>query len=231
MNWPGAGAAGVWSFWLLALAELFGAGPCLVHLRRAGRRAELGGASGRVAGRWQLFRAGFFGLVVRGGRGAGWLAALARWMRGRGAAPPAQGLLARYCAGRLAFWLGLALLLVASTALEWSRLYRLEALAAGPRRVARWAICLGRLSMQMAGFHRLGPGAIVALPCWALRWCSASPGAIWPSALAHGCTGDLAAKKREIAEDLAWASSAAREREEVVDVERKRSRSTTRCRC
>ena len=49
-----------------------------------------------------------------------WLASLARWMRGEDAAGRATR------RSTAAFWGGLALLLAASTGLEWSRLYRLE---------------------------------------------------------------------------------------------------------
>ena len=54
-----------------------------------------------------------------------WIASLARWMRvdHRPAEPEGH----RWLHGRLAFWIGLAVLLLASTMLEWSRLYRFEA--------------------------------------------------------------------------------------------------------
>ena len=46
-----------------------------------------------------------------------WLASLARWMRADEAGQPGA---------RWPFWLGLVLLVLASTALEWTRLYRFE---------------------------------------------------------------------------------------------------------
>ena len=52
------------------------------------------------------------------------LSALARWLRGE----PAPS---RSTAPRWPFWLGLVLLLAASTALEWTRLYRFEAALPG----------------------------------------------------------------------------------------------------
>jgi S-DNA-T family DNA segregation ATPase FtsK/SpoIIIE len=55
-----------------------------------------------------------------------WLASLAIWMRGEESARPLKSRLDRFRAGWLAFWLGLLLLLLSSTSLEWSRLYRLE---------------------------------------------------------------------------------------------------------
>ena len=56
---------------------------------------------------------------------ANWFASLLRWTRGGVA--PAEPLWRR----RLRFWGGLALLLLASTALEWSRMYRFESLLPG----------------------------------------------------------------------------------------------------
>ncbi len=57
-----------------------------------------------------------------------WLSSLANWLRGgepsSGEQPAPRG---RFNRSRLAFWFGLILLLCASTMLEWSRLYRLEA--------------------------------------------------------------------------------------------------------
>ncbi len=67
-----------------------------------------------------------------------WLSNLARWLRSRELILPKQevapSLPARYLPGRLAFWLGLLLLLAASTTLEWTRFYSLEARLPGTRR-------------------------------------------------------------------------------------------------
>jgi S-DNA-T family DNA segregation ATPase FtsK/SpoIIIE len=52
-----------------------------------------------------------------------WLSALARWMRGN---VEHAVELTGFSRSRTAFWVGMALLLVASSGLEWSRLYRLE---------------------------------------------------------------------------------------------------------
>ena len=49
----------------------------------------------------------------------GWLASLARWLRGEPVPNPGP-----LHSSRLKFWLALVLLLGVSTALEWSRLYR-----------------------------------------------------------------------------------------------------------
>ncbi|HWS05128.1 MAG TPA: DNA translocase FtsK 4TM domain-containing protein [Burkholderiaceae bacterium] len=150
-----------------------------------------------------------------------WLAALARWMRGDGAPPPAQGLLARYCAGRLAFWFGLALLLVASTALEWSRLYRLEPLLPGHAGGALGYL-FGPASVKWLGFTGSGLSAIVAAVLGAALVFRFSWGQL---AERIGAGLDVLVtsrrERREIEEDLELGKQAAREREEVIDVERK----------
>ena len=150
-----------------------------------------------------------------------WLAALARWMRSEALPPPAQGGLARFRSGRLAFWLGLALLLLASTALEWSRLYRLEPLLpghgggvlgylAGPASV-KW------LGFTGSGLVSIAVGVIGASMVFRFSW----------GQLAERIGGRLDSlmvsrrEKRELVQDLELGKLAAREREEVVHVERR----------
>ena len=154
-----------------------------------------------------------------------WLSALARWMRGeaRPARDPAAGWLARLATRRVAFWLGLVLLLGASTALEWSRLYRLEPLLPGPGGGALGYL-LGTSGLQWLGFTGSGMvwialGVIGASLVFRFSW----------SHLAEGLGAridaliDLRRVKRERAEDMALGKRAAREREEVVQVEREES--------
>ena len=149
-----------------------------------------------------------------------WLTTLAEWMRGESVAPASQGRLARFKSGRLAFWLGLALLLVASTALEWSRLYRLEPLLPG-HAGGVLGYLVGPAGVKWLGFTGSGLVSIVV-------------GVIGASLVFRFSWGQLAERiggwldalvvsrreKREIAEDLALGKRAAREREEVVHVER-----------
>jgi S-DNA-T family DNA segregation ATPase FtsK/SpoIIIE len=85
-----------------------------------------------------------------------WLASLARWMRG-GEDPPRTRALPLAATAASPSGSALAVLLCASTALEWSRLYRFEAAPAGPRR--RRAGLPGRPGRrEVAGLHRLRPG-------------------------------------------------------------------------
>jgi S-DNA-T family DNA segregation ATPase FtsK/SpoIIIE len=76
-----------------------------------------------------------------------WLAALARLLRGEPAPAPA---------GRLRVGAGLALLLCASTALEWTRLYRWEELVPGGHAGGVLGLLLGPTSMHWLGFAGSG---------------------------------------------------------------------------
>jgi S-DNA-T family DNA segregation ATPase FtsK/SpoIIIE len=161
-----------------------------------------------------------------------WLTGLARWMRGEADPPPPQAPLALFAAGRLAFWLGLALLLVASTALEWSRLYRLEPLLPG-HGGGVLGFLAGPASVKWMGFTGSGLASIVLGGGGDGAWCSGFPGGML--AEVHGrlrcirLVETSRREKREMAQDLEVGKQAAREREEVLHEVRtgKTRRSTT----
>jgi DNA segregation ATPase FtsK/SpoIIIE, S-DNA-T family len=140
-----------------------------------------------------------------------WLAALARTLRGQ--AKPDAGARAR-------FWVGLVLLLAASCALEWTRLYRFEAPLPGHAGGVLGYV-IGPLSMQWLGFAGSGVlwiAALVAGLSLALRFS-------WLGlAEAIGARLDQLrerrAESRERQEDLRLGELAAREREHVVVEER-----------
>ncbi len=139
-----------------------------------------------------------------------WLAALARDLRGE---PPRSGHAAT-------FWLGLALLLAASAALESTRLYRFEALLPG-HAGGVLGYTLGPLSVKWLGFAGSGVlwiAALVAGMALALRFS-------WLRlAEAIGERIDTFKERREEqrerAEDVRLGLEAQREREHVVEVER-----------
>ena len=119
-----------------------------------------------------------------------------------------------------AAWL---LLMAASCALEWTRLYRCEALLPGPCAAACWAIALGPPSMKWLGFAGSGVlwiAALVVGVSMALRfsWLRS-----WPSASAPASTRCASAAQkrseqcRRPAHRRAGAASSA---SEVVEVER-----------
>ena len=148
-----------------------------------------------------------------------WLAALARWMRA-GEAPRSPAPERPAWWGRMLFWGGLLLLLCASTALEWSRLYRFESALPGHAGglLGYW---LGPVSMQWLGFTGSGlVGIALVVVAVALVF-----GFSWGH-LAEALGARIEAlvqsgrARRELARDVAEGKRAAREREEVVFEER-----------
>ena len=139
-----------------------------------------------------------------------WLSALARSLRGE-AAPLRNA---------LAFWLGLALLLAASAALESTRLYRFESLLPG-HAGGVLGFTLGPLTMKWLGFAGSGVlwiGALVAGMALALRfsWLRLA------EALGERIESlkERREEQRDRAEDARLGLEAQREREQVIEVER-----------
>ena len=143
------------------------------------------------------------------------LTELAHWMRDHEAPAPSEA-----PAHRAFFWLGLALLLASSCALEWSRLYRIEALLPGHGGgvLGFW---LGPLGVKWLGFSG---SALVAIAL-ALVGAAGVFGFSWGK-VAESLGAWLSARveslkaKRERELDKVLGQQAAREREEVVQEER-----------
>ncbi len=156
-----------------------------------------------------------------------WLAGLAQWLRGRELLTPkteplasANSTLARFTASRLAFWLGLILLLSASVILEWSRFYSLE-----PRLPGHGGGVLGYfvgpLSVRWLGYAgsallAIALGLVGSAMVFRFSW----------GQVAERLGGWLSVQiesrreQREVAQDIALGQQAAREREEVLIEER-----------
>ncbi len=146
-----------------------------------------------------------------------WLAALAGWLRAD--APPPDAADAR--SARLLFWLGLALLLGASTALEWTRLYRWEEAVPGGHAGGVLGYALGSLSMQWLGFAGSGVlwialGVLGASLALRFSWVQLADGI--------GARIDHWRAQRQgradQAQDRRLGEEALREREQVVEVQR-----------
>lgn len=208
-------------FWLLAMASHSPFDPAF---STSGDGAPLRNWGGRL-GAW-LSDAGFFllGYSAWWCFAAGlrtWLASLARWMRGDEPAPaPEPHGVARWLHTRWAFWGAFALLLVASSALEWSRLYRFEDRLPDHAGGALGYL-VGPFAVKWLGFTGSGLVAIALLVLAAAIVFRFS----W-SHVAERIGGAIDAfvesrrEKREMAEDRALGQRAAREREETVQVER-----------
>ncbi|MDP1955319.1 MAG: DNA translocase FtsK 4TM domain-containing protein [Polaromonas sp.] len=141
-----------------------------------------------------------------------WLASLARGLRGQS--------VVRSALGRVKFWASLGLVLLASSALEWSRLYRFEAslpghaggvlgYLAGPTSV-KW------LGFTGSGLVWIALGVIAVSVVFSFSWAHAAQriGAWIDEQI------ESRREKRVIAQDLAVGRAAAMEREETLHEER-----------
>jgi S-DNA-T family DNA segregation ATPase FtsK/SpoIIIE len=205
-------------FWLLALVSHSAQDAAWSTTGVGGAARNWGGRLGAWLADLSYFTLGFsvwwcFAAGVRA-----WMATLARWMRGNAPAPAMEPL--RFSRTRTAFWIGLAVLLCASTALEWSRLYRFE-----PRLPGHAGGALGYLvgptGVQWLGFTGSGLVFIAltvlgAALVFRFSWShTAESVGAWIDGLIESRR-----EKREVAEDLAVGQRAAREREEIVLEER-----------
>ncbi|MEW6707725.1 MAG: DNA translocase FtsK 4TM domain-containing protein [Pseudomonadota bacterium] len=158
-----------------------------------------------------LFGYSVWWLVVVAARA--WLGALARLLRQEAAAPVSPKT-------RIAFWGGLLLLMAASCALEWTRLYRVEPFLPG-HAGGVLGYLLGPLGMKWLGFAGSGVTWIVALVVGmslALRfsWVRAADGiGAWVESLK-----ERRQERLERAEDIRLGEQAKAEREQTVEVER-----------
>ena len=208
-------------FWLLALVSYSAQDAAWSSSGPSDARAVANWA-GRL-GAWladgSYFALGFsvWWCVAAGVRS--WLSSLARWMRGGEVQPGAASPMVR----RGLFWGGLVLLMCASTALEWSRLYRFESLLPGHAGGVLGYIT-GPASVKWLGFT----GS--ALLCFVL----AVLGAALAFRFSWGHVAEVLGGRidalvqsrrvqREVAKDVAVGRKAARERAVVVQEEKTES--------
>ncbi|PZP31255.1 MAG: cell division protein FtsK [Roseateles depolymerans] len=151
----------------------------------------------------------------------GWLAGLAGLLRGDVADRPGWP-------ERLRWWLGVALLLMASSALEWSRLYAFEARLPG-HAGGVLGYFLGPLGMRALGFAGSGAVWIVLLllgMSWALRFS-------WGQVAEHlgerlERLRERLLEQREMVADQKAGARAQKERQHEVEVEREAERQLER---
>ncbi|MDR2128969.1 MAG: DNA translocase FtsK 4TM domain-containing protein [Burkholderiaceae bacterium] len=145
-----------------------------------------------------------------------WLRAVRAWLQG--GAPPARpkGWVARLARGRWAFWIALAVLLMASSALEWSRLYRLEDALPGASGgvLGQW---LGPLLTRWLGFTGsallcLGATMAGVALVFGFSWFRLAE----RLGAAVDALVQMRRKKRAAAEDVKLGQEAAREREALA---------------
>jgi len=204
-------------FWLLALVSYSAQDSAFSTSGTGAAIRNWGGRFGAWLADASYFLLGFsvwwcFAAAIRA-----WLATLARWMRGEPFPQPDPGSFART---RLAFWIALAVLLCASTALEWSRLYRFETRLPDHAGGALGYL-VGPLGVKWLGFTGSGLVfvALVVLGAAVVFRFSWSHVAERLGARIDGFI-ESRREKREIAQDLALGQKAARQREEVLIEER-----------
>ncbi len=204
--------------WLLAVLALATHDAADAGFSTSGSGAAVANAAGRLGAgfadiAYVLFGFSVWWVPVVGLRA--WLGALARALRGEAAAAAAVAPRPAWM-----FWLGLALLLAASTALESSRLWRFESAVAGGHAGGVIGYLLGSAGQQLLGFTGSGVLWIALLvagtaPALRFSWTRAAEGiGAWIDGIR-----ERRAERRERAEDLRLGEQALREREAVVEVE------------
>ncbi|WP_120966501.1 DNA translocase FtsK [Comamonas sp. lk] len=205
-------------FWLVSMLTYSPLDPAW-STSGGGQMAFVRNWMGRV-GAW-LADACYFGfglsvwwLVLAGVQA--WMTSLLRWMRGGVGKDGAPLPLVPIWRRRFLFWGGLAVLMSASCALEWTRLYRFESHLPGPA---------GGVFGYMVGFHSLqwlgstGSGLIGI--CLFVLGLAMVFGFSWGN-LAESLGARLdgmvqfGRERREIAKDAAVGRKSAREREEII---------------
>ncbi|WP_140628980.1 DNA translocase FtsK [Methylibium rhizosphaerae] len=157
-------------------------------------------------------------LLALGARG--WLGALARLLRADAPHEPASNLGTSHRPVWV-FWLGMALLLVSSTSLEWSRLYQWEAAVPGGHAGGVLGYTLGPLSQRLLGFVGSGVFWIATLVvglslAFRFSWVAVA------ERLGGAIEGlrERRQERIERAEDIRIGEQAIKEREQVVEIER-----------
>jgi len=205
---------------LLALATHTGTDAAFSTSGDGGAIANKAGALGAWFSDAVFFLFGYsaWWLIVVGARA--WLGALAKLLRSESQAPAVAGAVVPAEAPAWLAAVGIGLLLASSAALEWTRLYQWEAGVAGGHAGGVLGYVLGSSSQKLLGF--MGSGVfwialLVAGIAMALRfsWLRVAERI---GAMIDGLR-TRRAERSEIAEDLRLGERAAREREEVAEVE------------
>jgi len=153
-----------------------------------------------------------------------WVSGLLKWLHGPELAPAddagSLSWLERLFRGRIGFWLGMVLVLAASSVIEWSRFHHLDLKLPGASGGAL-GIWLGEQSVRWLGFPGstlLAIGFLVLGMAFVLRF---SWGQL-AERIGAAIDGLIESRRerREIDEDVAMGQQAAREREEVVSEQR-----------
>ncbi|WP_408595954.1 DNA translocase FtsK [Limnohabitans sp.] len=205
-------------FWLLALLTHSPLDPAWTTSGTGSSVRNFGGRLGAWLGDMSFFLLGYSAWWCYAAALVAWLAALADRLRDEDT-PPVENLGWRHT--RFAFWAGLALLLISSVGLEWTRLYRFEDRLPGHVSGGVLGYLVGPFSLKWLGFN--GSGLIfivfgVVGASWVFRFSWAQTA----ENMGAWIDGRIESwrERREREQDVAYGLAAAREREEVVLEER-----------
>ena len=204
--------------WLLALIALATHNPADAAFSTSGTGAVPFNKVGALGARFSDLAFVLFGYSAWWGLAVGlraWLSGLARVLRG-GDAPGVH----RHPLPLWMFWLGVLLLLSASSALEWTRLYQFEMRVPGGNAGGVLGYLLGPVSQRLLGFAGSGVLWIAVLVvglalAFRFSWLRAAEGiGRWVDSLR-----ERRVERIERAEDQRIGEQALREREHVVEFE------------
>jgi S-DNA-T family DNA segregation ATPase FtsK/SpoIIIE len=204
--------------WLLALVALATHNPADAAFSTSGSAAVPLNKIGALGARFSDIAFVLFGYSAWWGMLISlraWLSALARVLRGAELSQPPRPHLPLWT-----FWFGVALLMCASAALEWTRLYQFEPHVAGGNAGGVLGYLLGPVSQRWLGFAGSGVlwiAMLVAGLALAFRfsWLRTAEGiGQWVDSLR-----EKRVERIERAEDQRIGERAVREREHVVEVE------------
>jgi DNA segregation ATPase FtsK/SpoIIIE, S-DNA-T family len=207
----------VLAFWLLALVSYSAHDPAFSTSGTGAPIRNWGGKMGAWLADASYFLLGFSAWWCFAAGVRAWLSTLARWMRAGALADEADHPMLRT---RWTFWAGLVALLCASTALEWSRLYRFESRLPDHAGGALGYL-VGPWGVKWLGFTGSGLVFVALVVLGAAVVFRFSWGQV-AERLGARIDGLIESRreKREIAQDLAFGQQAARQREEVLIEER-----------
>jgi DNA segregation ATPase FtsK/SpoIIIE, S-DNA-T family len=208
-------------FWVMALVSYNSNDPAWSTTGRGLATLNWGGRIGANVADLSYY---FFGFSVWWGvvaLASTWLAWLLHWLRHEKTWSAAQTVEAPFILPpRARFWLGLALILCVSAAIEWARLYRFEPHLPGHAGGVLGYI-LGRFSVTSLGFTGaalacIGLGVMAVSMLFNFSWSKTA------LRLGEWLENFIAVRrqKNEVAQDMALGKAAAREREVDLDDER-----------
>ncbi|MFZ9557099.1 MAG: DNA translocase FtsK [Limnohabitans sp.] len=202
------------AFWFLALVTHSNADPAWTTSGTQGVVRNWGGRLGAWLGDLSFLLVGYSVWWCYLAALTTWLTSLAQRLRGD---DEAQDETSGWMHTRWAFWTGLVLLMISSTGLEWTRLYRFDDHLPGLQAGGAVGYLVGSHGLQWLGFNGSAMVFIVFLlvgVSWVFRftWLGLAESLgeriddLW----------ERLQEKREMAQDLAMGQAAAKEREEVA---------------